>query len=127
MVPLVLQVEFGSCLIKFNSSFLNTLIEEEFRIFIPRLFHSDITVGKRGLMPGFKTRDFVALRTSCSVRYCLEELAEQDTMEIFYEFCKISIIFLTNLDFKDSKPNSWKSFSEDVPFIAPVIAMAALY
>ena len=49
-------------------------------------------------MPGFKTRDFVALRTSCSIRYCFEELAEQDTMEIFYEkFCKISIIFLTNV------------------------------
>ena len=34
-------------------------------------------------------------------------------------------MFLTNI--KDSKPISWKSSSEDVPLIAPVIAMAALY
>ena len=27
------------------------------------------------------------------------------------------------LNFKGSKPNSGKSFSDDVPFIAPVIAM----
>ena len=42
-------------------------------------------------MSGLKTRDFVS-------RYYLKELAEKDTREIFYEkFCKINIIFLTNV------------------------------
>ena len=31
------------------------------------------------------------------------------------------------LDFQDSKPNPWKSFSEHVPPIALVVAMAVLY
>ena len=58
----------------------------------------------------------------------MDELAEKDTREIFYEkFCKINNLLNHRLDFKDSKPNPWKSFSEDVPLIAPVITMAALY
>ena len=37
-------------------------------------------------------------------------------------------IFLNQChDFKDSKTNSWKKFSEDVPVIVPVIAMTAFY
>ena len=50
-------------------------------------------------MSDIKTQDFVALRTSCSIRrYCFEELAEKETREIFYEkVCKINIIFLTNV------------------------------
>ena len=47
------------------------LIEEEFRIFISRLFHSTITEGKmeslKKIMSDLKTRDFVPLRTSCSI------------------------------------------------------------
>ena len=31
------------------------------------------------------------------------------------------------LDFRDSNPNSWYGFSDDVPLIAPVIARQALY
>ena len=35
-------------------------------------------------MSDIKTRDFVALRTSCSIRrYSLEELADKETREIF--------------------------------------------
>ena len=34
---------------------------------------------------------------------------------------------LNNLDFSNSKPNSIKVFSLDVPRMAPVIASAALY
>ena len=47
------------------------MIQEEFRIFISILFHSDITVGKKGIfekiMSDLKIRDFVAVRTSCSI------------------------------------------------------------
>ena len=67
-------VEFGSGLINFNSSLLSTLIEEEFRILISRLLHSDIhysTAGKKEslkkILTDLKTRDFAALRTSCSI------------------------------------------------------------
>ena len=31
------------------------------------------------------------------------------------------------LNFRDSNPNSWYSFSDDVPLVAPVIAKQALY
>ena len=48
-------------------------------------------------MSGLKTRDFIAWRTSCR-GYCLMELAEKDTKEIFHEkICKINMIFLTNV------------------------------
>ena len=46
MVSSILQAEFDSGLVNFTSSFLNTLIEE-FRILVSRLFHSDITAGKK--------------------------------------------------------------------------------
>ena len=59
---------FGSGLKNCSSYFLNTLIEEELRIFISRLFHWDITTGKmqslKNVMSGLKTWNFVALRTS---------------------------------------------------------------
>ena len=59
---------FGSGPKNCSSYFLNTLIEEELRIFISRLFHLDITTGKmqslKKVMSGLKTRNFVALRTS---------------------------------------------------------------
>ena len=58
-------MEFGSGLTNFSSSFLNTVIEEEFRIFMSRLFHLDITAGKS--ISGLKTRDFVGLRPFCSM------------------------------------------------------------
>ena len=40
--------KFGSGLINFNSSFLNTLIREEFRVYISRLFHLVISAGRKG-------------------------------------------------------------------------------
>ena len=43
----ILKVKFASDLINFNSSFLNTLTEEEFRIFISRLFHSVILLQEK--------------------------------------------------------------------------------
>ena len=47
LVSWILQVDFGFDQINFNSSFLNTLIEEEFWIFSSRLSYSDITAGKK--------------------------------------------------------------------------------
>ena len=46
LVSLIFEVEFGFGLLNFNSSFLNTLIEGEFWIFISILFHSDFIAGK---------------------------------------------------------------------------------
>ena len=37
------------------------------------------------------------------------------------------LISYKRLDFGDSNRNSWYSFSDDVPVIAPVIAKQALY
>ena len=55
----------------FKSYFLNTLIEEEFRISTSRILHSVITAGKKGIFEKFlsdlKTQDFVALTTSSSI------------------------------------------------------------
>ena len=56
------------------------------------------------------------------------ELVEKDAREIFHEnFCKIDNFIKQRIDFMVSQPNSWKSFSEDVSLIAPVIAMVALH
>ena len=66
-------------------------------------------------MSGLKTRDFVALRTSCSI----------DIIVWRNQLKKIQGGFFMK-DFKDSKPNSGKKIA-DVPLMAPVIAMTALY
>ena len=67
LVSWILYVKFGCGLISFNSSFLNTLIEEQFRILVSRLFHFVTTVLLlQEKLSNLKTRDFVALRTSFS-------------------------------------------------------------
>ena len=60
--------KFGQ--INFNSSFLNSLIEEEFRIFTSRLFHAVVASRKKESLKNVsyhKTRDIVTLETSCSI------------------------------------------------------------
>ena len=80
-------------------------------------------------MSNLETQDFVALRTSITSHrsYCLVELAERNTRDIFHEkFSKINIIALSNLLILRIL-SLIKNFSEDKPFIIPVIVMAALY
>ena len=50
-------------------------------------------------------------------------------METFYLiYYKNKNVFINQrLNVRDSNPNSWYKFSDDVPLIAPVIAKQALY
>ena len=67
-----------------------------------RLLHSDITAGRKESLK--KLCLILKLEICCfenflsHIRYCLVELAEKDTREIFHgKFSKINIIFLTNV------------------------------
>ena len=79
------------------------------------MFHLDIVEGKNKL--------FEAI-VSCELHknYCYVWFHE------LYLSQESKIIFLNQrLDFRDSNPNSWYGFSDDVPLIAPVITRQALY
>lgn len=83
-------------------------------------------------MFGLETPDFIALKTSCSMYVFCTELAERDRRQVFpEEVCEMNIIFLINVSSLEilvkDKPNFSKSFSEDVPFSAPVIDITELY
>ena len=60
-------------------------------------------------MSGLETRDFIVLRTSCSIeKFVFMKLAERNPREIFLErTCKVNIIFsIKYFDLRDSSPNS---------------------
>ena len=120
-----IKVKFVCILLNFNSSFLNTLTEEELAIYISRLYRLDITaVKKESLKKLYLILEIRNLLFWKPRRYCLVDLADKDTRDILL----IKHNFLNQrLNIKDSKPNLLKRFSEGVPFIAPVIAMSALY
>ena len=94
MVSLISWVEFGYGLINFNSSFLNTLMQEEFRIFISRPFQESL----EKICLVLKLEILLLWKLLVALASFFRGISWKRYEGDFYEkFCKINIIFLTKV------------------------------
>ena len=127
------EILFGMGLINFRTRLLIIWHGDELQILISMLFHLVVTAGrkeffkklvftlKKGIWPLITLWEaYGLLLSSINLKRLPGDLL-RNILQSKYNFLN------HQLDFKVSNPSSWKSFSNHLSLMAPVIAVAALY